>query len=213
MAWTYATLSTAIQNYTEVDDTTFVSNIPNFIINAETVINNTVQLPAFRRNVTGETTQDFQYINTPSDFLSTFSLAMVNTDGSYNYLLNKDVNYIREAFPFPGVTGFPKYYAIFSDQSYILGPTPDACYAMELHYYAYPPSITVAGTSWVGTNFPDVLLWGALVEAYIFMKGEQDLIQMYQGKFQEALGLLKQLGDGKDRQDSYRTVEVRDKVV
>ena len=213
MAWTYATLSTAIQNYTEVDDVTFVSNIPTFIINAETVINNTVQLPAFRRNVTGETTQDFQYINAPSDFLSTFSLAVINTDGSYNYLLNKDVNYIRQAFPFPGVTGFPQYYAIFSDQTYILGPTPDACYPMELHYYAYPPSITVAGTSWVGTNFPDVLLWGSLVEAYIFMKGEQDLVQMYQSKFQESLALLKQLGDGKDRQDAYRTVEVRDKVV
>ena len=209
MAWTYLTLSDAIKNYTEITETTFVANIPNFITNAETVINNYVQLPAFRKNVTGETTNDFQYINIPSDFLSTFSLAVIGTDGSYNYLLNKDVNYIREAFPFPGVTGIPKYYAIFSDQSYILGPTPDLCYAMELHYYAYPPSITVAETSWVGTNFPNVLLWGSLVEAYIYAKGEAELIQTYQSKFQEGLEELKQLGDSKDREDAYRTTQVR----
>ena len=209
MAWTYLTLSEAIQKYTEITESTFVANIPNFITNAETVINNYVQLPAFRKNVTGETTNDFQYINVPSDFLSTFSLAIIGTDGSYNYLLNKDVNYIREAFPFPGVTGLPKYYAIFSDQSYILGPTPDICYAMELHYYAYPPSITVAGTSWIGTNFPNVLLWGSLVEAYIYAKGEAELIQTYQSKFQESLEELKQLGDSKDREDAYRTTQVR----
>ena len=214
MAWTYATLSTAIQNYTEVDDPTFASNIPNFIVNAETVINNTVQLPAYRKNVTGETTQDFQYLNLPSDFLSSFSIAVIDGSGNYNYLLNKDVNYIREAFPYPGSpTGLPRYYALFSDQSMILGPTPDNCYVMEFHYFAYPPSITVAQTSWVGTNFPNVLLYGALVEAYTFLKGENDLLQTYQAKFEEGLKTLKQLADGKDRQDAYRTTQVRDRVM
>ena len=119
------------------------------------------------------------------------------------------MNYIREAFPFPGVTGLPKYYGIFSDQSYIFGPTPDQCYGMELHYYAYPPSITVAGSSWVGTNFPNVLLWGSLVEAYIYAKGENELVQTYQNKFQEALEELKQLADSKDREDAFRTTQVR----
>lgn len=212
MAWTYLTLSEAIQDYTQVNEPSFVANIPNFIQNAEDIINNTVQLPAFRKNVTGETTNNFQYINAPSDFLSVFSLAVIDLQGNYTYLLNKDVNYVREAFPFPGTTGLPKYYALFSNQSFILGPTPDECYGMELHYYAYPPSITVAGTSWVGTNFPNVLLWGSLVEAYIYTKGENDLVQTYQAKFEQALEQLKQLGDGKDRQDAYRTVQVRDQV-
>ena len=210
MAWTYATLSEAIQNYTEINDSVFVSNIPTFIQNAETVINNYVQLPAYRKNVTGETTQDFQYLNLPSDFLSSFSLAVIDTLGNYSYLLNKDVNYIREMYPFPGSpTGLPQYYALFSDQSMILGPTPDNCYVMELHYFAYPPSITVANTSWVGTNFPNVLLYGSLVEAYTFAKGENDLLQTYQAKFQEGLDMIKGLGDAKDKTDGYRAPEAR----
>lgn len=215
----YTQLQTAIQQYTENTESTFVSNIPNFVIDAENIINNTVQLPAFRKNVTGETTQDFQYLNIPSDFLSVFSIAVMDINNptsmvnNYRYLLNKDVNYIREAFPFPGVTGVPQYYALFSNNSFILGPTPDQCYHIELHYFAYPPSITVAGTSWVGTNFPNVLLWGSLVNAYIYMKGEPDLIQTYQQKFEEALARLKQLADSKDREDAYRTVQVRDKTV
>lgn len=210
MAWTYATLSEAIQAYTEITEPTFIANIPNFITNAETIINNYVQLPAYRKNVTGETTQDFQYLNLPSDFLSAFSLAVIDTDGNYHYLLNKDVNYVREAFPYPGSpTGLPAYYALFSDQSMILGPTPDACYVMEFHYFAYPPSITVAGTSWVGTYYPNVLLYGCLVEAYTYAKGEQDLLQSYQNKFQEGLDSLKNLADSKDREDAYRTTQVR----
>ena len=224
MAWTYTTLSQAVQDYTQVTEPSFIANIPNFIQNAEDIINNSVQLPAFRKNVTGETTQGFPYINAPSDFLSVFSLAVspvtVDTQGNYTligpytYLLNKDVNYIREAYPFPGSpTGLPQYYSLFSDTSFLIGPTPDACYGMELHYYAYPPSITVANTSWVGTNFPNVLLWGSLVEAYIYVKGENDLVQTYQAKFDQALAQLKQLGDSKDREDSYRTVQVRDKTV
>ena len=210
MAWTYTTLSEAIQNYTEINDSVFVANIPTFIQNAETVINNYVQLPAYRKNVTGETTQNFQYLNLPSDFLSSFSLAVIDLTGNYHYLLNKDVNYIREMFPYPGSpTGLPQYYALFSDTSMILGPTPDQCYVMELHYFAYPPSITVANTSWVGTNYPNVLLYGALVEAYTFAKGENDLLQTYQAKFQEGLDMLKGLGDAKDKTDGYRAPEAR----
>ena len=225
MALNYADLSAAIVNYTENNESTFVANIPLFIQNTETLVNNTVQLPAFRKNVTGQTTADFPYIQIPSDFLSVFSLAVASyaQDGTtlvgpYEYLLQKDVNYIREAYPYPATPpssaeGQPKYYAIFSNSSMLLGPTPDACYPLELHYYAYPPSITVAGTSWLGANFPNVLLWGSLVEAYSYMKGEQDMLQLYQTKYQEALQLLKQLGDGKDRQDNFRTTQVRDKVV
>lgn len=213
MAWTYTTLSEAIQNYTEINDSVFVANIPTFITNAETVINNYAQLPAYRKNVTGETTQDFQYLNLPSDFLSSFSIAVIDTTGNYHYLLNKDVNYIREAYPYPGSpTGLPQYYALFSDQSMILGPTPDACYVMELHYFAYPPSITVAGTSWVGTNFPNVLLYGSLYFAYVFMKGEPDLIQTYKQTFDEGLALMKNLGDARDKTDGYRAPQARYQV-
>ena len=211
MAWTYETLSAAIQAYTEIDEPTFVSNIPNFIVNAETVINNYVQLPAFRKNVTGTCTTGFQYLTLPSDFLSAFSVAVVGSDSlnTYQYMLNKDVNYIREAFPYPGVTGEPQYYGIFDASTFILGPTPDQEYTIELHYYAYPASIVTNDTSWVGTNFPNVLLYGSLVEAYTYAKGEADLLQSYQAKFQEGLDSLKNLADSKDREDAYRTTQVR----
>lgn len=220
----YSQLQEAIIQYTENTETTFVANIPNFVRNTETLINNTVQLPAFRKNVTGQTTAAFPYIDIPSDFLSVFSLAVASyaEDGTtivgpYVYLLQKDVNYIREAFPYPATppssaTGQPKYYSIFSNNAFILGPTPDICYPLEMHYYAYPPSIVDAGTSWVGDNFPNVLLWGSLVEAYIYTKGEPDLIQTYQQKFDESMAKLKMLGDGKDRQDNFRTTQVRDQV-
>lgn len=220
MSLTYAQLSTAIQQYTEVDEPSFVDNIPNFIINTETLINNTVQLPAFRKNVTGETTIDFPYIDIPTDFLSVFSIAITGYDTAgvitptpYKYLLQKDVNYVREAYPTVSPSGEPAVYSIFSNSAFLLGPTPDKCYTLELHYYAYPPSITVAGTSWLGTNFPNTLLYGALTEAYTYLKGEQDMLQLYQGKFDQSLMLLKQLGDGKDRQDNFRTVQVRDPVI
>ena len=211
MAWTYETLSQAIQDYTEINEPTFVANIPNFIVNAETVINNYVQPPAFRKNVIGNCTTNIQYLTLPSDFLSTFSVAVVGSDSlnTYSYLLNKDVNYIREAFPYPGVTGEPQYYSIFDANTYILGPTPDQSYTIELHYFAYPPSITVADTSWIGTNYPNVLLYGSLVEAYIYAKGEPDLLQTYQAKFQENLDSLKNLADSKDREDAFRTTQVR----
>jgi hypothetical protein len=220
MGLSYAQLSLAIQQYTEVDEPTFVANIPNFVKNTETIVNNTVQLPAFRRNVTGETTIDFPYIDIPNDFLSVFSIAITGYDvagtltpTAYKYLLQKDVNYIREAYPTVAPSAEPSVYSLFSNDAFLLGPTPDKCYTLEMHYYAYPTSITIAGVSWLGTNFPNVLLWGSLVEAYTYLKGEPDLLQLYQGKFEEAMALLKQLGDGKDRQDNFRTTQVRDQVV
>lgn len=212
MSLTYQQLYTAIQNYTEVDEATFNANIPNFVRNTEALVNNSVQLPAFRKNVTGEATQLFPYLNMPSDFLSVFSMAVVNDTGDYEYLLQKDVNYIREAFPFPTAIGMPKYYGLFSSTAFILGPTPDANYTMELHYYATPLSIVDAGSSWLGQNYPSVLLWGSLVEASIFLKGEADMTQNYQNKYDESMMLLKQLGDGKNRQDNFRTEQVRQPV-
>ena len=214
---TYSGLVDAIQAFTEVNETTFVENIPTFVQDTERLVNNTVQLPAFRRNVTGNVTDGFPYLTLPSDFLSTFSVAVMDAGAlgaeGYRYLLNKDVNYIREAFPYPGVTGTPQYYALFDNNTFLVGPTPDVEYNIELHYFAYPESIVTAGTTWLSTNFPNVLLYGALTEAYLFLKGEADVLQSYQAKFQEAMGPLKQLGDGKDRQDNYRTTQVRDKVV
>lgn len=215
---TYSGLTSAIQQYTQIEyvgdsaEPTFISNIPNFIANTEKIINNHVQLPAFRKNVTSTCTAGFPYVDLPNDFLSVFSFAAVGDEG-YAYMLNKDVNYIREAYPYPAVTGFPKCYGLFNDEAFILGPTPDDEYTVEMHYYAVPESIVTAGTTWVSTNFPNVLLWGSLIEAYIFLKGEADVIQAYQTKFQEALEELKQLGDAKNRQDNYRTTQVRDKVV
>lgn len=212
MALTYAQLTQAIKDYTEVDQETFNNNIPNFVRNTELVVNNTVQLPAFRRNVTGQATELFQYLNLPSDFLSLFSLAVIDPQGNYSYLYQKDVNYIREAYPFPTAIGEPQYYGIFSSTALILGPTPDENYNMEMHYYAAPVSIVDAGTSWLGENYPSVLLWGSLYEAYVFLKGEADMIKSSQQKFQEHMVLLKQLGDGKDRQDNYRTTQVREQI-
>jgi hypothetical protein len=213
MSLTYQQLYDAIQQYSEVDEPTFNANIPNFVKNTELLVNNTVQLPAFRRNVTGEATQLFQYLNMPSDFLSVFSMATIDASGNYTYLLQKDVNYIREAYPFPTAIGEPKYYGLFSSTAFILGPTPDVNYTMELHYYAAPQSIVDAGTSWLGQNYPSVLLWGSLVEASVFLKGEADMTQNYQNKYNEAMGLLKMLGDAKNREDNFRTTQVRDQVV
>lgn len=213
MGMNYQELYDAIESYSEVvDQPDFQANIPNFVQNTELLVQNTVQLPAFRRNVTGEATQLFQYINAPTDFLSVFSLAVIDSTGNYNYLLQKDVNFIREAYPYPTAIGTPKYYSLFSSTAFLLGPTPDANYGMELHYYAAPESIVTAGTSWLGENYPSVLLWGSLVEAAVYLKGEQDMVTNYQTKYDEAMNLLKQLGDGKDREDNFRTVQVRQQV-
>lgn len=214
----YATLVDTIKAYTENDfpDTagsgglTSTEQIDTFIKEAEQRVYNTVQLLDLRKNVTGTTTQGNKYLSVPSDWLANFSLAVIEpVTGEYEYLLNKDVNYIREAFPFPATTGKPTHYAMFDENSYILGPTPDAAYTMELHYFYYPQSIVTAGTSWLGDNFDSVLLYGSLLEAYTFMKGEQDVLSGYQRRYDEAMVLLKQLAEGKNRQDMYRTPQVR----
>ena len=205
----YATLSTLIQQYCESTEQTFVDNIPTFVQLAEERVYNSVQIPAIRRNQIGTLSANNKYLTLPSDWLATFSLAVINTDGSQEYLLNKDVNFIRQSFPSPTDTGKPQYYAIFDANTFILGPTPDSPYSVEMHYYYYPTSIVTAGTTWLGDNFETVLLYGSLREAYTYLKGEADMMQYYEQKYQEALGLLKQLGDGKDRRDAYRSGQVR----
>jgi hypothetical protein len=204
--------STTVNSSSGSGTSTFTSKeqIDTFIQEAEQRIYNSVQILALRKNVTGQTTANNKYLSTPSDWLANFSLAVIDPiTGGYEYLLNKDVNFIREAFPFPAVSGKPQYYAYFDEDSYILGPTPDAAYTMELHYFYYPQSIVIAGTSWLGDNFDSVLLYGSLLEAYTFMKGEADVIQNYLGRYSEALNLLRQLGEGKNRQDMYRTPQIR----
>lgn len=214
----YADLVTAISDITE--NTFLTRDVNMFIQQAEQKIYNTVQLPNLRKNVTGVTASANKYLACPDDFLSPYSLAVISGSGSYTFLLNKDVNFIREAYPNPTDTGTPAHYAIFGPQSslpteltFILGPTPDAIYSVELHYYYYPESIVTAGTTWLGDNFDSALLNGALVEAIRFMKGEQDLIAVYKGMYDNALILLKQLGDGKDRQDAYRSGQTRVQVI
>ena len=206
----YAQLSQLIQDYCESTEQSFVANIPTFVQLAEERIYNSVQIPAIRKNVTGTMTADFQYFSLPSDWLSTFSLAVIDpVTNEYEYLLNKDVNFIRASYPPPGSKGKPQYYAIWNNNSMILGPTPDLAYTAELHYYYYPASIVTASTSWLGDNFETVLLYGSLREAYTYLKGEADMMQYYDQKYQESLGLLKRLGDGLDRQDAYRSGQVR----
>jgi len=205
----YAALVTLIQQYCESTESTFVANIPTFVELAEQRIYNTVQIPAIRRNQTISLTTSNKFLTLPSDWLATFSLAVINTDGSQEYLLDKDVNFIRQSFPSPTDTGKPQYYAVYSPTAFLLGPTPDSAYSVELNYFGYPTSIVTAGTSWLGDNFDSVLLYGSLREAYTYLKGEADMMQFYEQKYQEALGLLKQLGDGKDRRDAYRSGQVR----
>ena len=205
----YAQLTSLIQEYCQSTETSFVANIPNFVQYAEERIYNTVQLPALRQNSTASTVLGNQYMALPSDWLSTYSLAVVDGSGDYQFLLNKDVNFIRQSYPSASSTGLPQYYAIWDDNTMLLGPTPDAAYTLELHYYYYPPSIVDAGTSWVGDNFENVLLYGTLREAYTYLKGEADIIADYDKKYMEGLSQLKRLGDGLERQDAYRSGQVR----
>jgi hypothetical protein len=221
----YSTLFETIKGYVENDfpdqdwtdsagtgtaNLTGTEQINTFIQQAEQRIYNSVQLPLDRKNVVGSTTSGNKYLNFPSGWLSVFSLAVIDpVTQAQTYLLNKDVEYIRECYPDPTDNGTPKYYAVFDNTTFILGPTPDASYNMEMHYYGYPTSIVTAGTSWLGTNFDSVLLYGSLLEAYTFMKGEADVIQNYMARYNEALAQLKQLGEGKNRQDTYRTNQAR----
>ena len=225
----YAQLVQAIKAYTENDfpqvvgsgGLTSTEQINTFIQNAEERIYNSVQIPAIRKNVTGTTSPNNKYLQIPTDWLSTFSLAVVCNGpttlpdgrifvaGDYLYLLNKDVNFIREAYPSQSDVGLPIYYAVFDYNSFILGPMPNAAYTMELHYFYYPASITSVGTSWLGDNFESVLLYGSLLEAATFMKSDKDVLDNYTARYNEALALLKLLGDAKDRMDAYRSGQVR----
>jgi hypothetical protein len=235
----YTTLFETIKGYVENDfpntqfgdptavNTTFTSKeqIDTFIQQAEQRIYNSVQFPAIRNNVTGPVTPNNKYLSSPSDFLAVYSMAVIDGDGNYEFLLNKDVNFIRSAYPNPTSTGIPRYYAIFgptttntipavitNEYSFILGPTPDAAYNIELHYYYYPESIVTASTTWLADNFDSVLLYGSLLEAYTYMKGEPDVLAQYEKRYLEALALAKRLGDGMERQDAYRSGQVRIQV-
>ena len=197
---------------------TSTEQVNTFITQAEQRIYNTIQFPSLRKNVTGTLSTNNKYLSCPTDFLAVYSMAVVNTDGSYAFLLNKDVNFIRESYPIPTDTGVPAYYALFgpvstneAELTFILGPTPDSTYTMELHYFYYPESITTtaSGTTWIGDNIDSVLLYGSLVEGYTFMKGEADMIGLYEKKYQDALMLAKRLGDGMERRDSYRSGQAR----
>jgi hypothetical protein len=240
----YQTLFNTIKAYVESDfpDTTFTASdgtsvatvtsaqqINTFIEQAELRIYNTIQFPSLRKNVTGNVYAGNKYLSCPSDFLSVYSMAVIDNAGAYHYLLNKDVNFLRESFPTNATADrdLPQYYAIFGptttdsltpvitdELSFIMAPTPDAAYAVELHYYYYPESITTAsdGRTWLGDNYDSALLYGSLVEACTFLKGEQDMMARYDAKYQEALGQAKRLGDGLERQDAYRSGQYRQKV-
>jgi hypothetical protein len=221
----YTELSARIKAYAENDfpesagALTSAQQVATFVKQAEQRIYNSVQLPSLRKNVTGVCTSGNKYLACPSDFLSVFSLAVIQADGSYEYLLNKDVNFIRQSYPIPTDTGTPKYYALFGPRSanpdelaFILGPTPSANLGVELHYFFYPQSIVDAGTSWLGDNYDPVLLYGALREAYVYMRGEADMIQNIEAKYREAFEQLKRLGDGLERGDAYRDGQAKVKV-
>ena len=213
----YTELKTAVEDYTE--NSFSATDFATMTKLAEQKIYNSVQLPALRKNVTGSMTAGNKYLQCPSDFLSVFSMAVILADGSYEYLLDKDVNFIRQAYPTPNSTGTPRYYAIFGPRSdnedeltFILGPTPNASLNVELHYFYYPESIVTSNYSWLGDNFDSVLFNGVMVEAARFMKEEQDIVKNCEEQFAQSLILLKQLGDGKNRQDAYRNGQVRVKV-
>jgi hypothetical protein len=232
----YATLFETIKGFTENDfpstqysdssgnlvNYTSKEQIDTFIQQAEQRIYNSVQFPSIRKNVTGVTYATNPYLSSPIDFLAVYSLAVIDGTGNYEYLLNKDVNFLRAAYPNPNSTGIPKYYALFgptttnsnpptitNELSFMLAPTPNDSYTVELHYYYYPESIVTAGTTWLGDNFDSALLYGALLEAYTFMKGEVDVIAGYQKRYEEAMILAKRLGDGMERRDAYRSGQVR----
>jgi hypothetical protein len=213
----YTQLTAAIRGYAEnsfpdtVGSFSSADQIATFVKMAEQRVYNMVQLPALRKNMTGTMTSGNKYLALPSDWLATFSLAVINANNEYKYLLNKDVNFIRESYPDTDAAfyGEPEYYAQFDQNTLILGPTPNANYAVELHFFYYPESIVTAGTSWLGNNFDSVLLYGALLEAASFMKSDKDTIDFYKQRYDEAMGELKQLGDGKNRQDAYRSGQFR----
>lgn len=201
----YTQLVDLVKQYTQNEETSFVANIASFAKLAEERIYNAVFIPAIRKNQTATLTPSNKYLTVPSDWLANFSLSIIDpSNDAQVFLIDKDVNFIRECYPNPNDIGIPNYYAIFDKNTFILGPTPDSDYQVELHYYYYPESIVTASTSWLGDNFESVLLYGTLREAYIYMKGEQDMMTYYEQKYQESLSLLKLLGEGKNRRDTFR---------
>jgi hypothetical protein len=213
MAFTFTTLKTAIQDYTENTETTFVTQLPRFILNAEERILKECQLDNFRKNSTGTTTEDIKFLSKPTDFLAPFSLSVVNSSDN-EFLLYKHVSFLQDFTPDPTTDGIPKYYASWDDASFLLAPTPNAALTMELHYFSRPTSIsaTADGTSYLGDNAELALLYGCLVEAYTFMKGESDLLQLYNQRFVESLQWLKNLGESEQIRDEYRYDRVRREV-
>ena len=211
MSFTYAELKQAIQDYTENDETTFVSNLPIFIRQAEERILKNVQLNLFRKNVSGTMTASNKYLAAPSDFLAPFSLSFVDSTGDHQFLLFKDVDFVQTFNPNASVTGSPRFYAVFDVDNFILGPTPNSGYSVELHYFYRPSSLTAgsdSGTTWISENAELALLYGSLIEAYTFMKGEQDLTANYEKRFVEAIAGLKQFGEAKEVTDEYRVGRV-----
>ena len=211
MSFTLTTLTASIKEWTENDESTFVAEIPFFITNAEERIFKSVDLDYFRKNVTGSMTSGNKFLEKPSDYLATFSLSYVNSSSQNVFLLQKDVNYIQEFTPNPSTTGSPRFYSSFDVDTFIVAPTPDTSYAVELHYYYRPASLTTdnSGTTWISTNAPDALLYACLVEAYTFMKGENDLLQLYTARFTEAMSRLKIYGEAQENTDAYREGLVR----
>jgi hypothetical protein len=206
MSFTKATLTTAIQDYTDNSETSFVNNIPNFVKAAEEKIFKSIDLDIFRKNVTSAFTSSDAFLTVPADYLASFSL-QITTAGSEDFLLQKDVNFIREYTPNASTTGVPKYYARFDTDNFIVAPTPNSNYTLQLNYYYRPASLTAgadSGTTWVSTNAPFALLYGSLIEAYTFMKGEPDVIQSYNGLYGQYLERLKDLGEARENTDGYR---------
>ena len=214
MAFTFTTLKTAIQDYTQNSETTFVNNLSRFIINAEERIFKEVQLDVFRKNVNGDLTSGNKFLTKPTDYLSTFSLSIINSSENV-FLLRKHPTFLQDYTPNPSTTGIPQYYADFDETTFIVAPTPSSALTAELHYYHRPTSITATsdGTSWLGTNAELALLYASLVEAYTFMKGEADMFQIYNARYQEALAYLKNLGEGKNTRDEYRYDKLRKEVI
>ena len=208
----YTELVQAVKDYTENEETTFVSQIPTFVKQAEERIHRAVLSPELRKNVTGTMTSGNRFLATPTDFLSAFSIAVVDGDGDYEFLLHKDVNFVREAYPSNTTQAKPVYYSVFDEDAFILGPAPDTGYTVQIHYYYKPESIVTASTTWLGDNGSSALLYGTLLEAYTFMKGEPDLINLYGQRYGEAVGQLMILGEGRNRRDSYRNGEPLVKV-
>jgi hypothetical protein len=206
MSFTYAELKTAIQNYTENTESTFVTNLPTFIKNTEQRIFKLVDLELFRKNATSALSQNDPYLSVPSDYLASFSMSITNSS-SKEFLLQKDVNFIQEYNPNASTTGVPKYYAFFDIDNFIVSPTPNANFAVELHYYYKPTSLTAgadSGTTWLSENAPNAMLYGSLVEAYTYMKGEQDMLTMYEKQFTEAMTRIKDLAEARENSDAYR---------